>query len=129
VGRIDRGVLQGEPHHSLNLRITDLTRRPWPRLIEQTIQTTLQKALPPFADGLWANSELARNQQVGIASRALNTIRARWTNASLVGRRAQFSRLSRSSIARLKGAIGLPVRIRVLPPYRRRLRDCNYSTD
>ena len=71
VSRIGGGAFQGEPHHSLNLRITDLTRRPRAWLIEQTIQTAVQKALPPFADGLWGYPEFACNHHVGVASRAL----------------------------------------------------------
>jgi hypothetical protein len=71
VGRIGRNALQGKPHHPLNLRISDLTRRPGPRLIEQTIQTAFHKALSPFADCLWCYPEFARNQHVGITSRAL----------------------------------------------------------
>ena len=71
VGRIGRGAFQSEPHHSLNLCITDLTWRPGPRLIEQPIQTAVQKALPPFADRLWRYPEFVRNHQVGVASRTL----------------------------------------------------------
>jgi transposase, IS6 family len=50
-------------------------------------------------------------------------IRARCASAcALLGRRAQRSRVSRSSIAKLKGAIGLPVRISVLLLCERRWR-------
>jgi hypothetical protein len=44
---------------------------------------------------------------------------------ALLGRRAQPSSVSRSSTPRLKGAIGLPVRISLLPPIRRTLADYN----
>src|SRR5690349_1083154 len=71
VGRISRGALQGQPYHALNLRITDLTRWPRTRLVEQTIEPVVHKALPPFAHGLWSYPESARNRPVGIASRAL----------------------------------------------------------
>ena len=43
----------------------------------------------------------------------------------VLGRRAQPSSVSRSSIPRLKGAIGLPVRISLLPPIGRTLADHN----
>jgi len=48
-----RYALQDKPRHALNLRITDLTWRPRPRLIEHTILTAVHKAaLPPLADFL-----------------------------------------------------------------------------
>src|SRR6516165_1735748 len=53
-------------------------------------------------------------------------MRERWASACAVfGRRAHSSNRSRSSAAKLKGAIGLPVRIRVPPPIRRTLADHN----
>src|SRR5581483_9123518 len=61
VGRIGGSALQGEPYHALNLRIADLTRWPRTRPVEQTIETAVNKALPPFANGLWSYPELARN--------------------------------------------------------------------
>src|SRR5215831_16633814 len=55
-----------------------------------------------------------------------STMRERWASACAVfGRRAHSSSRSRSSAAKLKGAIGLPVRIRVPPPIRRTLADDN----
>src|SRR5262249_22391825 len=55
-----------------------------------------------------------------------STMRERWASACAVfGRRAHSFSRSRSSAAKLKGAIGLPVRIRVPPPIRRTLADHN----
>src|SRR5262249_61875634 len=54
------------------------------------------------------------------------TMRELWASAcAFFGRRAHSSSRSRSSAAKLKGAIGLPVRIRVPPPIRRTLADYN----
>ncbi len=77
-----------------------------------------QKALPPLADGLVGHSERARHHRIGLPAAHSNTIRERCASAcALLGRRAQHSTVSCSSAARLKGAIGLPVRIRVLYPF------------
>jgi hypothetical protein len=48
-----------------------------------------------------------------------NTLYETGSTSALFGRRAQRSSASRSSLAKLTGAIGLPVRIGVLPPLRK----------
>src|SRR5579864_2491071 len=59
---------------------------------------------------------------------ASSTIRARWAIAcALLGRLAQFPRISRSSPVRLKGAIGLPVRISLHSSHTGRWRTNIYS--
>jgi hypothetical protein len=100
VGRVGGDALQGEPHHVLNLRITDLPWRPGARLIEQTIETAVHEALPPFTDGLRGYPELARNHQVGIASRTLQhnsrplrqRLRARGSSRPILQAFALFNR-------------------------------------
>jgi hypothetical protein len=52
----------------------------------------------------------------GLPAADSSTIRERWASAcALLGLRAQLSRVSHSSAVRLTDAIGLPVRISVLP--------------
>src|SRR6266851_4183086 len=71
VRRISGEALQGQSHDPLNLRVTDLARRPGPRLVQQPVQPPRHKALPPFADGLVGYPKLVRYRRVGITGRAL----------------------------------------------------------
>ena len=122
--RLSGSALQGQPHHSLNLRITDLARRPGARFIQQPVQPPLHKALAPFADRLVGQPELLRHGRVGLARRALqNNARALGQRLRTLGRRAQRSSVSRSATVRLNGALGLPVRICVSPPLQETLTD------
>jgi hypothetical protein len=66
-----RNALQGQTHHSLNLRVTDLARRPGARFVQQPIQPPLQEPSAPFADGLVGQPELVRHRGIGPACRAL----------------------------------------------------------
>jgi len=68
----------------------------------------------------WVTPSPCATAVFGLPLAHSNTIRARWAKAcALFGRRAQRSSASRSSFAKLTGAIGLPVRIGVFPPIRK----------
>jgi hypothetical protein len=123
---VGRRTLQGHPHYSLNLRVADVARGAWPRLIEQARPPPLQEQLGPFADRLVAHSKLVRDRGIGTAAGACqDNPRTLGHACAVLGRRAQHSSVSRSSTARLKAAIGLPVRISLLHPIRRTLADYN----
>ena len=90
--RLSGSALQGQPHHSLNLRITDLARRPGARFIQQPVQPPLHKALAPFADRLVGQPELLRHGRVGLARRALQN------NARALGQRLRTLRSPRPTL-------------------------------
>ena len=114
VGGSGGSAFQSQPHHALNLRIADLPRRPRARLIEQTIEAVVKKALPPLADSVLGDPQLPRHYGVGTTAGALQY------DARALGQGMRGSRASHRlyeplafSATRLKGVIGLPVRIRL----------------
>jgi hypothetical protein len=89
MSRIGGGAFQGQPHHPVNLRITDLARRSGARFVQQAVQPPLQEALTPFADRLVG---LRATVVLGLPAAHSKTMRDRCANAcALLGRRAQRS--------------------------------------
>jgi hypothetical protein len=71
VRRIARGRLQRQRHYPLNLGVGDGPWRAGPRLIEQAIHALDQEPLPPLADRILIQAQLARDGAVRLARGAL----------------------------------------------------------
>src|SRR5262249_12095081 len=65
-----RALVKGGDDQLFNSCIIKLARRTWPRLVKQPIQTTLQEAAAPLADGLPRNPTTPRDCAVIRALRA-----------------------------------------------------------
>jgi hypothetical protein len=114
MGGIRRSAFQGPSQHPLNLFVTHLARRARPRFVEQAPQPLRHEALAPFAHRL-GQAELLGDCGVGRAARA-GQDDPRALRQRLCALAPPRSSASRSSIPKLKGAIGLPVRISFPPP-------------
>src|SRR5271170_5993362 len=64
---IARQRFQSHGQNSLDLRITDLTRRAWTGLIQQPLKTLFHKACPPLSDHLFGDLKLGGHVGVGFA--------------------------------------------------------------
>jgi len=65
VRAVARLLMQGFGDQSFHLRIADLARGAWPRLIKQAIEPALEEALAPLAYRLWRHPRAARNLATG----------------------------------------------------------------
>jgi hypothetical protein len=114
VRRIARRRFQRRRQDPFHVGIGDLPRHARPRLVEQAIQAAGQKSAAPFTDGLFRHVHVPRNRSRGFAASApQHQPRAQGQRLGVVGRRAQRSSVSRSSVVSTIGVTGRPNRIGV----------------
>jgi hypothetical protein len=100
--------------HAFHLGIGNLSRYTRTRLVEQSVQSARDKSGAPFADRLFGHMDLTGDGGRGLASRAPQyQSRTQRDACAVVGRRAQRSSVSRSSVVSTIGVTGRPSRIGV----------------
>lgn len=108
--------LQGLCDHPFHAFIGDRPRSSRPWLVHKPIQAHLGKALAPFAHRDPGQVKLSAISPLVRPSAARSTIQHFFAKAwALLGRRAWYSRVSRSCVESKTSGVGLPIRPMVPP--------------
>src|SRR5215216_126474 len=94
VRRVLRGGFQCHRQYSFNFRLTEPSRRPGSRLVQQTIEPLLQKPRWPFADHLFSYPQTVRDFSISFPVALSRMMRARWAAGPVFSLGPTLQRLS-----------------------------------